>query len=145
MKNALWGNEAGFDPLDSLAVALLVVAGERTSIVCCHWALCSLALPIAAAALDWEKPNEGKVWVVFFISRCWGTLLVAAGWPVVQSFGLHFHHCCYHGFAAQPDLETTACLCTPPQVKGVLLQSVVISAGISEEGDGMWATGCLCR
>lgn len=34
-------------------------------------------------------------------------------------------------------LISKTCLCTPPRVKGVLLQRVVISAGISEEDEGM--------
>lgn len=96
------------------------MAGERMSIVCCHWALCSLVLPIAAAALDWEKPNEGKAWVILFISRCWGALLVAAGWPVVTNFGAPFPS------LLLPQLCSTAwswdngsSLCTSPGERGL--------------------------
>lgn len=106
MKNALWGNENVFAPLDNFSVTLPVVAGERTSTGCCWGNLCSLALPITAAALDWEDPNGGRTRVGFFFHL--HVLVEPFQWQQVgmwpRASGLCFHHCCCRGFAALPDL-----------------------------------------
>jgi len=141
MKNALWGNENGFALTDNLLVTPLVAAGERMSIVCCERDLCTLALPIAAAALaEKSQREEGREW--FSSPPC------ARGplwWQQVgmrpRMSGLHFHHCRYHGFVAQLDLGPTAPLLELSSytslVKGVLLKRVVIGTGLSQEGKGM--------
>ena len=54
------------------------------------FALWIAALPIAAAALDWEEPNGGWARVVFFVPMCWGALAVAAGWHVAMDIGAPF-------------------------------------------------------
>lgn len=135
--------ENGFVLLDNLSVALPIAAGERTSTTGCQSDLCAPALSITDENSQMEERHQ---W--FFSSPCgWGPSWWQQVGMWLWMFGVHNHPCIFLQSNLIPGQSfiSQGCHCTARWVKRVLLPRVVISAGISEEGEGMWVIGCLCR